>query len=61
MFFLPKVRLLQYDERNRQKLPKKYCRKLAKDNMPFMSLEIHGLQEIQIDPDLPHSDNMRNR
>ena len=36
-------------------------RKLAKDNMPFMSLEIHGLQEIQIDPNLPHSDNMKNR
>ena len=36
-------------------------RKLAKDNMPFMALEIHGLQEINIREDLPHSDNMKVR
>ena len=29
--------------------------------MPFMSLEIHGLQEISIRADLPHSENMVNR
>ncbi len=36
-------------------------RKLARDNMPFMALEIHGLQEINIREDLPHSDNMKVR
>ncbi len=34
------------------------CRKLARDNMPFMALEIHGLEEIRIRDDLPHSDSM---
>ena len=38
-----------------------WFRKLAKDNMPFMALEIHGLQEINIREDLPHSDNMKVR
>jgi hypothetical protein len=26
--------------------------------MPFMALEIHGLEEIRIREDLPHSENM---
>ena len=29
--------------------------------MPFMALEIHGLQEIKIRGDLPHSENMISR
>ena len=33
-------------------------KQLAKDNMPFMALQIHGLQEVEISPDLPHSENM---
>ena len=35
-------------------------KQLAKDNMPFMALEIHGLQEIKIAPGLPLSENMVN-
>ena len=36
-------------------------KQLAKDNMPFMALEIHGLQEVKIAPGLPLSENMINR
>ena len=36
-------------------------KQLAKDNMPFMALEIHGLQEVEIAPGLPLSENMMNR
>ena len=36
-------------------------KQLAKDNMPFMALEIHGLQEVEIAPGLPLSENMINR
>ena len=35
-------------------------KQLAKDNMPFMALEIHGLQEVNISPGLPLSENMIN-
>ena len=35
-------------------------KQLAKDNMPFMALEIHGLQEVKIAPGLPLSENMIN-
>ena len=35
-------------------------KQLAKDNMPFMALEIHGLQEVKITPGLPQSENMIN-
>ena len=36
-------------------------KQLAKDNMPFMALEIHGLQEVEIAAGLPLSENMINR
>ena len=36
-------------------------KQLAKDNMPFMALEIHGLQDVKIAPGLPLSENMINR
>ncbi len=36
-------------------------KQLAKDNMPFMGLEIHGLEEIRIEPGLPHTAAMRHR
>ena len=35
-------------------------KQLAKDNMPFMALEIHGLQEVKISPGLPLSENLIN-
>ena len=35
-------------------------KQLAKDNMPFMALEIHGLQEVKISPGLPLSENLLN-
>ena len=31
---------------------------LARDNMPFMGLQIHGLEETKIEPDLPHTNSM---
>ncbi len=34
---------------------------LAKDNMPFMGLEIHGLEEYTLPSDLPHTSGMRQR
>lgn len=30
-------------------------KELARDNMPFMGLEIHGLKEIEFEGDLPHT------
>jgi hypothetical protein len=36
----------------------KRLKDLARDNMPFMGLEIHGLQEVALQPDLPHTSSM---
>ena len=36
-------------------------KELARDNMPFMGLEIHGLEDIKLAPDLPHTTGMRQR
>ena len=33
-------------------------KQLAKGNMPFMALQIHGVEDVEIKPDLPHSENM---
>jgi len=36
-------------------LNKSRMKELARDNMPFMGLEIHGLKEIEFEGDLPHT------
>lgn len=36
-------------------------KELARDNMPFMALEIHGLEEITLSQNLPHTVNMVQR
>ena len=36
-------------------------KELASDNMPFMALEIHGLEEVTLKQDLPHTANMLQR
>ena len=36
-------------------------KELARDNMPFMALEIHGLAEAKLRTDLPHTKNMLER
>ena len=33
-------------------------KELARDNMPFMALEIHGLAEARLRTNLPHTKNM---
>lgn len=35
--------------------------KLARDNMPFMGLEIHGLEDIVLPKDLPHTITMKQK
>ena len=29
--------------------------------MPFMGLEIHGLEEIKLDPNMPHTSSMKQK
>ena len=36
-------------------------KQLARDNMPFMGLEIHGLEEIKLDPNMPHTSSMKQK
>ena len=36
-------------------------KELARDNMPFMALEIHGLKEVTLRQDLPHTVSMLQR
>ena len=36
-------------------------KQLARDNMPFMGLDIHGLEEIKLDPNMPHTSSMKQK
>ncbi len=36
-------------------------KQLARDNMPFMGLEVHGVEEVALPKDLPHTTAMKQR